>query len=356
MARMTKIQSDVAAITNNLSAEYATKEYVDRGIADIHNNTVGDVIREYVDKRVDNLGSALDNVTKQIVEMASVSSLDGPEEDNETRVLNVHWSKVTSKPNEYPPAEHEHEEYAGTNHTHSNYSTTNHTHNTFNNPVTISNATNNEYGLSIYKPRTVNGDARIRIGASDSEYCTIGYNRGSNTGAADGCTFIRHVQGSASYSSYEQTQTEFRFIRGNITVPANDVVLGNGCIRFQNTKVANDYGRIKLLGSASNAGELEIATADDTNEPIHVRQYSGNFATVKRTLTLLDGSGNTSLPGDLTVKGTNILTQLNNHTHAEYASVSHNHDEYYTKEEVDNKIATLEATIQSLLKKIEDIA
>ena len=67
---------------------------------------------------------------------------------------------------------------------------------------------------------------------------------------------------------------------------------------------ANDYWRIKFTCTNDN-GELEIATADNGNEPIYVRQYkysdsSTAFGTVARTLTLLDGSGNTILPGTLT--------------------------------------------------------
>jgi len=46
---------------------------------------------------------------------------------------------------------------------------------------------------------------------------------------------------------------------------------------------------------------LEIATADDASEPIYVRQYSGVFSNISRTLTLLDGSGNTVVPGRLGV-------------------------------------------------------
>jgi hypothetical protein len=61
----------------------------------------------------------------------------------------------------------------------------------------------------------------------------------------------------------------------------------------------NDYFRIRV-GGASNAGFVEIATADDATEPIHVRQYSGTFATLTRTATLLDGIGNTSFPGTVT--------------------------------------------------------
>jgi hypothetical protein len=59
----------------------------------------------------------------------------------------------------------------------------------------------------------------------------------------------------------------------------------------------NDQFRILVGGTATNAGFVEIATADDGTEPIYVRQYTGVFSTLTRTLTLLDGSGNTFLPG-----------------------------------------------------------
>ena len=63
----------------------------------------------------------------------------------------------------------------------------------------------------------------------------------------------------------------------------------------------NDYWRIVGGATASNSGYLEIATADDANEPIYVRQYgSGKFGTLTRTATLLDASGNTSFPGTVT--------------------------------------------------------
>jgi hypothetical protein len=66
----------------------------------------------------------------------------------------------------------------------------------------------------------------------------------------------------------------------------------------------NDYFRI-LVGGDSNAGYVEIATADDGTEPIYVRQYKSSFSTgtIARTATLLDGSGNTSFPGSLTASG-----------------------------------------------------
>lgn len=62
----------------------------------------------------------------------------------------------------------------------------------------------------------------------------------------------------------------------------------------------NDYWRIAGGATASNAGYMEIATGDDYNEPIYVRQYSGTFVTVKRTATLLDASGHTEFPVQVT--------------------------------------------------------
>lgn len=60
----------------------------------------------------------------------------------------------------------------------------------------------------------------------------------------------------------------------------------------------NDFFRIRC-GGPSDQGWVEIATADDGTEPIYVRQYTGEFASITRTLTLLDGSGNTHVPGML---------------------------------------------------------
>ncbi len=62
----------------------------------------------------------------------------------------------------------------------------------------------------------------------------------------------------------------------------------------------NDQFRILVGGSSSNAGFVEIATADDGTEPILVRQYTGVFSSLSRTAQLLDGSGNTTFPGDVT--------------------------------------------------------
>lgn len=75
-------------------------------------------------------------------------------------------------------------------------------------------------------------------------------------------------------------------------------VTGTRQIRFQGGD--NDYGRVAYGGTAANAGWMEIASADDGNEPIYARQYTGVFTTVKRTATLLDANGNTVFPGTVT--------------------------------------------------------
>lgn len=67
------------------------------------------------------------------------------------------------------------------------------------------------------------------------------------------------------------------------------------------------YGRIggndgwRIAGGANNAGYLEIATCDDMNEPIYVRQYGGGgdwngYVSLARTFTLLDAAGRSRAP------------------------------------------------------------
>lgn len=78
----------------------------------------------------------------------------------------------------------------------------------------------------------------------------------------------------------------------------------------------NDHGRIAVGATGNNAGWMEIATADDGNEPIYARQYTGVFTTITRTATLLDGSGNTQFPGTVqanyfTCRNTTLCTNLN---------------------------------------------
>ena len=59
----------------------------------------------------------------------------------------------------------------------------------------------------------------------------------------------------------------------------------------------NDYFRLLVGGTGTNAGYVSLDTGDDGNEPIYVRQWNGVFTSCVRTAALLDGNGNTSFPG-----------------------------------------------------------
>lgn len=67
--------------------------------------------------------------------------------------------------------------------------------------------------------------------------------------------------------------------------------------------MSNDQFRIIAGSSGNNKGWAEIATADDGNEPIYVRQYLGVFSSVVRTLTLLDANGHTHFPSYINIGG-----------------------------------------------------
>ena len=90
--------------------------------------------------------------------------------------------------------------------------------------------------------------------------------------------------------------------------PAEKVdVVGNIGVTgyIQSVVGTNDYWRISGGGS-SNAGYLEISTGDDGTEPIYFTQYTG--ASVTNQITLLDGSGNTTFPKNVTVGNDLIVT------------------------------------------------
>ena len=94
---------------------------------------------------------------------------------------------------------------------------------------------------------------------------------------------------------------------GNVTGTLSTTITGTNSVAILSATMAdNDNFRLLVGGTATNAGFVEIATADDGSEPIHIRQYTGAFATLTRTATILDASGNTVFPGSVTA-GTNYL-------------------------------------------------
>lgn len=73
----------------------------------------------------------------------------------------------------------------------------------------------------------------------------------------------------------------------------------------------NDYWRVVGRADKTDEGYLEIATGDNANEPIYMRQYFGVFGTVKRTFTILDGSGRSRAPELFEAKKIHVNSKLN---------------------------------------------
>ena len=100
-------------------------------------------------------------------------------------------------------------------------------------------------------------------------------------------------------------------LTGDVTGRLSYTVTGTNAANLVYGSMADsDFFRLRIGADAVNSGWVELATADDGTEPIYVRQYTGAFATLTRTATLLDGSGNTSFPGSVTASGGLITTTL----------------------------------------------
>lgn len=135
-------------------------------------------------------------------------------------------------------------------------------------------------------------------GSTGNELCNVNGNWGIGTVSP---SYKLHVGGNA-------------YITSGLTSGGDIILNQNGSTGTRQLRIQcgdNDYGRIAAGATAANTGWLEIATADDGYESIYVRQYTGAYSTVKRTLTLLDGSGNTGIPGSLTVAGTTTSGNFN---------------------------------------------
>lgn len=93
---------------------------------------------------------------------------------------------------------------------------------------------------------------------------------------------------------------------GDISFTNSTTGIGKG---IYGTNGDNDHWRIVGGSTGSNQGYLEIATDDDSSEPIYIRQYQGTFSSPvsARTLTLLDSNGNTNFPGNISAN--NIINR-----------------------------------------------
>lgn len=102
-------------------------------------------------------------------------------------------------------------------------------------------------------------------------------------------------------------------LKDNVTISPNKAInfeasdLSGALVRHITGKCANNDGWYIGAGGASDQGFLEIGTYDNGNEPIYFVQRTGGSAQAEvRRLALLDGFGDTSIPGDLRLTGKTV--------------------------------------------------
>lgn len=137
-------------------------------------------------------------------------------------------------------------------------------------------------------------------------------------------------QGYLLANGSARDNTKLPLAGGTLT---GDINFSNSDIAFKGiygTIGANDYWRIGGGATASDQGYLEIATSDNGDEPIYVRQYNwsedGPWTNIRRTLTLLDSNGNTIIPGSVTA---------NSYSTSNYVKIG---DAYLTYDSTNNAI------------------
>lgn len=140
---------------------------------------------------------------------------------------------------------------------------------------------------------------RQYLSATDAAWYPLVWGGGSHQNTSDSTGVICKSYDKLSWQTSSQTLYTTRLQTTDITFPNS----GTSMRGIQGTVGDNDAWRIKGGATASNSGYLEIATALDGNEPIYVRQYTGTFSTIKRTLTLLDTNGFAHFPSYINIGG-----------------------------------------------------
>lgn len=137
------------------------------------------------------------------------------------------------------------------------------------------------------------------LSATDAAWYPLVWGGNAHQNTSDSTGAVYKSYDKLSWQTSSQTLYTTRLQTTDITFPNS----GTSMRGIQGTVGDNDAWRIKGGATASNSGYLEIATADDGNEPIYVRQYTGTFSTIKRTLTLLDTNGFAHFPSYINIGG-----------------------------------------------------
>lgn len=208
------------------------------------------------------------------------------------------------------------------------FATSNHTHTTATQSSNgyMSNADKKKLdGIASGAEVNQNTFANVKVGSttiqSDAKQDTLELAAGANislVGDANNDKVTIGVTGKVASASQADNATKAtNATNADVSkIVSNTAGDGSATDLVTGTMASNDYFRIRIGGS-SDAGYAEIATADNGDEPIYIRQYGGlNYGfsgTPTRTATILDSSGNTSFPGTVTAPNFNgTATSANN--------------------------------------------
>ena len=157
---------------------------------------------------------------------------------------------------------------------------------------------------------------------------------GYTTQYANRCNLLLQPRGGQVYIGKNLTavgDTEYKLlVDGNQWTSGSQWVNGNllftditGNTADTGMSLKGIYGRIggndgwRIAGGAraNNAGYFEIATCDNKNEPIYVRQYGGGgdwngYVSLARTFTLLDAAGRSRAPELFEAKKVHVNSKL----------------------------------------------
>ena len=146
---------------------------------------------------------------------------------------------------------------------------------------------------------------------------------------------VGDVSGTAEYAT--------KIVNTNTTGSSTDLI--------SSTLGEADAVRIRDQGN-NTSGYVEIASSDNYNKPIYVRQYSNNFNTKNNEVTILDAQGNSSFPG--VISGTSFTGTSAKATADANGNVITT--TYATKAEVSNTLSSANAYTDSEIEKLIDSA
>lgn len=181
--------------------------------------------------------------------------------------------------------------------------------------------TNTEYGIETIAIQTCFDNQDPQISTHTTQY-------------ANRCNLLLQPRGGQVYIGKNLTavgDTGYKLlVDGNQWTSGSQWVNGNllftditGNTADTGMNLKGIYGRIggnngwRIAGGAraNNAGYLEIATCDDMNEPIYVRQYGdggdwNGYVSLARTFTLLDAAGRSRAPELFEAKKVHVNSKL----------------------------------------------